>query len=494
MRYAILISGILLLAVHTQAQKHDRQWVFPVSAGIDWNDSLNPVTYNGAPQVNQAMTTASIADSAGNLLFYAQGFAFATAGGRVYNRLHQTMLNGDSILGDPWCNNAFIILPAPNQSNKFYLITTTRSSSSGYSFIYYSIIDMTGDGGLGEVISRDNTTINEEMNEKISACKHANGRDWWIITSATVNDHFNIFLLDPTGFNLHHQQTIGPPTAKYYIGSSAFTRDGLKFIALGLQSSSINIFDFDRCTGQLSNYRQAGENSFSQANAYFGLAISPQGKYLYTTAIYAPHKKAYQFDITAIDPLSTKQLINFYPDTGISSSVNYLTHCLGPDGRIYFGKGNPYIPNANTPFTQSLDAVLYPDSPGVACAYTSGYLNLGGNFSSGGLPNMPNYQLGPVVGSLCDTIFTAVGHQKLEKYITVYPNPSGGVFNFELRQAGDAIRQIKIYNSQGKLLPEQPQCGGTCSTIDMGKQPTGLYYYRCTTTTGKTYTGKLLCY
>jgi hypothetical protein len=41
-------------------------------------------------------------------------------------------------------------------------------------------------------------------------------------------------------------------------------------------------------------------------------------------------------------------------------------------------------------------------------------------------------------------------------------------------------------------LPEQPLCGGTCSTIDMGKQPTGLYYYRCTTTTGKTYTGKLL--
>jgi hypothetical protein len=311
MRYAILISGILLFTVHTQAQKHDRQWVFPVSAGIDWNDSLNPVTYTSSSWNVHYSTTASIADSAGNLLFYAQGFAYATAGGRVYNRLHQTMLNGDSILGYPYCGDAFIILPSHNQSNKFYLITTTRSSSSGYAFIYYSIIDMTGDGGLGEVISRDNTTINEEMNEKISACKHANGRDWWIITSATVNDHFNIFLLDPTGFNLHHQQTIGPPTTYGFYGSSSFTRDGSKFISLSLSTSSINIFDFDRCTGQLSNYRQAGENSFSQANAYFGLAISPQGKYLYTTAIYAPHKKAYQFDITDPNPLSTKQLISF---------------------------------------------------------------------------------------------------------------------------------------------------------------------------------------
>jgi hypothetical protein len=492
MRYAILIVAILLLAIHTQAQKHDRQWVFPVSAGIDWNDSLNPVTYSSSAQVNQAMTTASIADSTGNLLFYAQGFAFATAGGRVYNRLHQTMLNGDSILGDPWCNNAFIILPAPNQSNKFYLITATRSSSTGYAFIYYSIIDMTGDGGLGEVISRDNTTINEEMNEKISACKHANGRDWWIITSATVNDHFNIFLLDPTGFNLHHQQTIGPPTTNGFYGSSVFTRDGSKFISLSLSTSSINIFDFDRCSGQLSNYRQAGENSFSQANAYFCLGVSPNGKYIYTSSPYSQHKKVYQFDISSSNPLSTKTQLIHYLDTGLSENMQMGNMELAPDGKIYIARGNPYIPNASNAFTQTLDAIVYPDSGGTSCSYTPYYLNLGGNYSAVGLPNMPNYQLGPVVGSLCDTIFTGVAHQKLEKYITVYPNPSSGVFNFELKQAGEAIRQIKIYNSQGVLLPEQPQCGGTCSTIDLGKQPTGLYYYRCTTTTGKIYTGKLL--
>jgi hypothetical protein len=492
MKQVYLVLLICVAFIHVNAQKQDRQWVFPVSAGIDWTDSLNPVTYTSSAWNVHYSTTASIADSAGNLLFYAQGFAYATAGGRVYNRLHQTMVNGDSIQGDPYCGDAFIILPAPEQSSKFYLITTTRSSSTGYAFIYYSIIDMNGDGGLGEVISRDNTTVNEEQNEKISACKHANGRDWWIITSATVNDHFNIFLLDPTGFNLHHQQIIGPPTEKYYLGSSAFTREGNYFIALGLQSSSINVFDFDRCTGMLSNYRQAGENNFSQANAYFGMAISPLGKYLYTTAIYAPHKKAYQFDITAPNPLATKQLINFYPDTGITSSINYLTHCLGPDGRIYFGKGNPYIPNANTPFTQSLDAVLYPDSPGVACTYTPGYLNLGGNFSSGGLPNMPNYNLGPVVGSICDTLFTGTKDKNIEKGIIVYPNPSDGVFHFELRRRDDVIQSIKIYNSVGILLPQQPLCTDACSTIDLTKHPSGLYYYRLTTASGKIFTGKLM--
>lgn len=56
-------------------------------------------------------------------------------------------------------------------------------------------------GGLGSVISKNYILINDSMNVgKIAACKHGNGRDWWIVIHRVNTNRFFKFLLTPYGF------------------------------------------------------------------------------------------------------------------------------------------------------------------------------------------------------------------------------------------------------------------------------------------------------
>ena len=56
-------------------------------------------------------------------------------------------------------------------------------------------IDMTLDGGMGAVISKNNIFSADVFGIGMGACKHANGRDWWIIAWMIVPDIFTHFYL-----------------------------------------------------------------------------------------------------------------------------------------------------------------------------------------------------------------------------------------------------------------------------------------------------------
>src|SRR4030095_16326319 len=101
---------------------------------------------------------------------------------------------------------------------------------------------------------------------------------------------------------------------------------------------------------------------------YFGGSFSGNGNVLYVTP-WGYTKNVYQYDLTATNIQSTKLLIKSYPDTGIMQFVQMGAMQLGPDNKIYITKGNHYGINSNTSFTQSLDAIEYPDSLGFACNY-----------------------------------------------------------------------------------------------------------------------------
>ena len=48
--------------------------------------------------------------------------------------------------------------------------------------LYYAIIDMNQNGGLGKVISKKNLLYKGTFGGgRITACRHANGRDWWLV-------------------------------------------------------------------------------------------------------------------------------------------------------------------------------------------------------------------------------------------------------------------------------------------------------------------------
>jgi hypothetical protein len=85
-------KGVVLLliiaATHSFAQNKNSIWCFGDSAGIDFSNISNPVPITTA--MRGRGSCASIADGAGNLLFYSNTYTYLTL---VWNALNDTMTN-----------------------------------------------------------------------------------------------------------------------------------------------------------------------------------------------------------------------------------------------------------------------------------------------------------------------------------------------------------------------------------------------------------------
>lgn len=455
------------------AQKQDRIWLFSDSSGIDFNDLLNPVAIN-SNITNPCLTSfASIADSNGQLLFYSAGVDLSFLSQRVYDKFGGLMENGDSLIGYPWVGQGSMIIPMPGDSVRYYLFTGVRQGAFG-NLIHYSIIDMSANNGLGRVVSKNNLLIGDFVNEKLNATKHANGRDWWIVIMSTnTNQLFHKFLVTPSGIEGPYEQFIGSgDNLNKAFGQMIFSKDGSKIVVVS-SNSIIDVFDFDRCTGDLFNFKSAGEPIFTLANRYFGCSISADGNVLYASSVQPEFKNVYQFDLTAANINSTKQAIFSYPDTGQISGISIGQHLLGPDDRIYIVKGTNFNgTNWDTYFTHHVDAIIYPNILGSGCSYTSNYFDLGSGKTTIGLPTMVNYNLGPVQGSICDSLSISVEEfAQDQKTIQFYPNPFTELLNVHCLFSLDI--SVKIFNSIGRLVYSEDISGS--KAIDLSFLPQGTY-------------------
>ena len=271
----------LICAINSFAQKQDRIWLFADSAGIDFNDLINPLPLHcnlGDPCL---ASFTSIADKQGQLLFYAGGVELTLTAIRVFDKFGNVMANGDSLQGYPWVNQGCMIIPIPGDTNKYYLFSGNRHSADGNN-LYYNIIDMSFNNQLGRVISKNNLLLTDFINEKMNAVKHANGRDWWVVVQSNATDQlYYKFLITPDSILGPFEQFIGSGNnPEKFFGQMIFSKDGSK-LGVVSRNASIDIYDFDRCTGDLFNYRQAGELVFNYENLYHGCSFSPNANVFY---------------------------------------------------------------------------------------------------------------------------------------------------------------------------------------------------------------------
>ncbi|REK03417.1 MAG: T9SS C-terminal target domain-containing protein [Bacteroidetes bacterium] len=443
-----------MLSMSCLAQKQDRIWIFGDHGGIDFRDTSNVTSfYSGLNGTQVKSSVVSIADKQGNLLFYAAADQLRLQGTRVFNRNDAIMQNGDSLQGHPVFAQGLIILPFPDDTSHFYIFQKTQNSSK--TVFYYSIVDMNADGGLGGVISKNNLIQTDSLTDRTTAVKHANGRDWWLIVQRWDQDEYLKYLITPDGIQgPFRQQTANPKPKEEYYGTSRFSRSGNRLVSVG-QYGNINLMDFDRCTGDISNYQRIGENIFSNENGYFGCEFSPDEKVLYVGNIYpGPGKYIYQYDLTAPDIKASKQVINMYPDTGLLRYVQMGHILLGPDDKIYVCKGNGSGPNSITVYTQNIDVILNPNVIGTGCNYSSNYFYLNGGRTTYGLPNMVNYNLGAMVGSICDSLNTGIKEQNRRNQFVISPNPLSNWIN--IYKQDELIYEknidVSIFKSKGQIL------------------------------------------
>ena len=67
----------------------------------------------------------------------------------------------------------------------------------------------------------------------------------------------------------------------------------------------------------------------------------------------------------------------------------------------------------------------------------------------------------------------------------IYPNPSKGVFTFEMKNEKVGMKNVEVYNTLGEEVYSQPVICNSQFVIDLSNQPNGVYLYRVTTNNGE---------
>ena len=407
-------------------------------------DTGIPTIYVQSRSVDLYHTTANICDSSGNLQFFTNGVVVATASG-------DTMANGvglnPSIYTDDFypegllLYQANLIIPVPGASNRFYLFHNTIDSlpENTAKYLYLTEVDMSLNGGVGAVISKNQIIHTGHMQSgHLTAVRHGNGQDWWVYAYDLASDAYLCWMVTPSGLTGPSSQSVGVDRTRD-AGQMVFSSDGVRFAYFsGL--TGLDVFLLDRCTSSLVEIAHVDVPNNQYPQLYIGAAFSPSGRFVYLSAAF----DLYQVDLDVPDPQSSMLHIAIW-DSTYSPSPPFATlfgaSKLAPDGKIYISTLNG---------TDKLHVINQPDSLGLACDLVQHGITLP-TYWKNSLPNHPNYHLGPLVGSPCDTLDLAIAEQDVRLNLSLFPNPNVGSFSLSFApQPGAGV--VEVFDVNGRVV------------------------------------------
>ncbi|QHT66293.1 T9SS type B sorting domain-containing protein [Rhodocytophaga rosea] len=425
MKHWLLFTGYFLLAFCCFGQKEASIWYFGNGAGLDFNAGP-PVTLEDT-RLNTMEGCAVISSNAGNLLFYTDGLT-------IWNAQHQVMENGTGLLGDKSSTQSAVIVPQPGSKHIYYVFTV--DNVPGTEGVRYSVVDMSQENNAGRIISK-NVPLQAPVTEKLTAVKHHNNEDIWVLAHGYNSNIFYAYLVTSAGV-INAAQPIMSASGTVHqgnvtnnaIGYMKASPDGKK-LALGIRGMRLyELFDFDNNTGNVSN-----PITFQSAdyNTPYGLEFSPDGSKLYINASQNPTANLYQIDLS-----------NNYQTTLIGTSASPYAGALqiGPDGKIYFARYQ----------SKYLGIIHNPNAAGENCRYEDDGLFLGSKTSTFGLPNfIQSYFYQPVFTykNTCfgsPTAFTLLdtGKESIQKIEWIFDDPVIGTHNIS-----DKIAPTHIFSEPG---------------------------------------------
>lgn len=474
-----LILFFLTAAQFSSAQNTVNYWMGGQHAMIKFDNQGGHYLYR--PDDNLFWrTSASISDSVGNLLFYTNGY-------RVFNSDFQVMRNGDNLnIGDyvTWgynllseCDGACIV-PVPMKSNQYYLfhfdsndITTPDGPGLWTTHLFYCIIDMNLDNGKGGVIQneKDIPILTDTLTTSgIKLVKHGNGRDWWLLCQEYGNNRYYRFLIDPYGIHGPYSQNIGIAYHGFNAVNASpmkFYSNDEKFVHVSYETGEVELCDFDRCSGELYNYYKF---TVTDTPSYIGaVSFSPSNRYMYISS--APDT-ILQFDLSSSNIKDSKKVIGISDGVPDPFTPEFYYQELGPDGKIYVFDYNGCY---------SISIINNPDSSGLACNFVQrGFvIDSPGQWEPISL-NVPNYSLGALSGSGCDSLSSIQLLPVPVFTFGVYPNPFSDQLNISVTGAS-TVTEIEVYNILGQRVyynTQVPKDYFIHQTIFLAPLSAGMYF------------------
>ena len=342
-------------------------WYFGDGAGLDFNSSPPAVLKDDV--YLSAGGSAVICDREGKLLFY-------TDGAQVWNCEHVEMSGGNALTGSSYAEQPALILPAPENPDVYYIFTASASLG-----LYYSLVDMRLDDGLGSVTEK-NIRLWPEAAGKMTAVVHENTHDIWLLVPSARDNSLHAYLVTASGVRdepVISKAGIGHSKTEFdWAGFLKASPDGRKLALSVFDPGFFELFDFDATSGKVSNPVFLGEYESA-----YGLEFSPDGTKLYSTVVSWVHKHIYQFDLEVKDIAGSVEVIG---ETGEEARFRALQ--LGPDGRIYVAREN----------STHLGCIENPNQKGIAAEYIDKGLYLDGRLCRNDLPTfLQSLFLPPVI-------------------------------------------------------------------------------------------------
>ena len=395
MKY-LITSGFFLhfLSLVGYSQKEANIWYFGKNSALNFNSGTAQVLYNSA--MNATDGCASISDRNGTLLFYTDGWW-------VWNRNHQMMTNGFGLGQNSEATQSGVIVPQPGNDSIYYVFSQGQLGGT----LHYSIVNMNRQNGLGEVVLKKVFLISE-MCEKITAVKHCNKNDIWVITRKFNSDQYCSFLVTNTGLTT---TPVVSSTGNFIMNTNGMefekamgmvknSPDGKKIAAAHYLSDYVELCDFNSTSGIVSNPKKLYANPQGLnppvLEGCYGVEFSADSRMLYVSSSYALYPNndtttIYQFNITSNSEATIQA-----SKTHIAGDNNFsffYSMQLGPDKRIYVARSHDYLSVINN-----------PEVVGSGCNFVMNgvYLDDGTmqHLSNTGLPNfIQSYFYDPIIAT-----------------------------------------------------------------------------------------------
>ena len=458
-----IMLAIFSVSKSNGQEKYDNIWVsglwgnqpnlFFGGSQVEFSSSSPILSYFDMPF--QIDANASICDVNGNLLFYTNGCEIAS-----YN--HSIMDNGEAL--NPgyglefFCkkndlgyskgyraHQGIIIVPQPSNANLFNIYHLNFKNDAQYQIeLLETIVDMSLNNGLGKVVAKNILVKQDTFSDNLSAIRHGNGRDWWIVVPKQSSNKYYLFLLTPTGISETNLVACGTTFSQHpYGGQATFSMDG-NWYARIRPSDGLEIMNFDRCNGSFSFpiYMDLGDSLFAA-----GCTFSPNSRFLYISSIFVSTSYIYQYDLESANISLSKQLVAQWDGVLDPFSTNFYQQTLAPNQKIYISTGNG---------SRYFHIIHEPNVMGASCMVEQRGLTLP-TYRSFPMPNFPQFRAYNLEGSLCDSLVSNITLEPIKNTgleFTLFPNPTYGFVNIELsaQSIQGNIVEVELIDLYGKKV------------------------------------------
>jgi Secretion system C-terminal sorting domain len=482
LRGASLVFGYAPAIVLTLT---DNSIAFDTCYKIDLDTNIYPNNFTTA-----LLSTSSICDTYGNPLLYT------SYGGEPFNLVDYLVPGYNEVntckgskFRDGYAKDvAQLTLILPKQGSEYYVFTTGSSDKmvdimnqtgdwryAASDVLSYYVVDMAMNNGLGQVTSVNNIIYEGSDTlsmDRMTAVRHANGRDWWLVKPHKTKQQLFTFLVTPNGVTMHDATIYNGRryTDRYIRGQACFSSDGTKYAMVHNQDSAqaVDVYSFDRCNGTFSTYRRIPITTRRKDDGLQGIAFSPDGAMLYV----ASYSEINQIDLLDTTTIAITLIAKDAPNL-------YQTLALAVNDHIYVGNfhaTHSYMSYIHQPNKKGLACDFRAD--GVRCDYT----NLDNP------PNVPNYRLGRLIGSPCDTVYKPpVPTTPVPEAWSIYPNPVTDVLSIAVPDSAAQSINASMCSSTGQLIARQAVVVNAqhVASINVGYLAKGVYVLKVSNGTSK---------